>query len=109
MRIVVVGATGNVGTALLRALHEEPRVTSVVGIARRLPDRGAEPYRHAEWVPVDLAAEDDPDDAPHDGTATEAVIARLAEHFRGADAVVHLAWAIQPAGDDTPLAPDAHA
>lgn len=92
MRIVVVGATGNAGTALLRALHEEPRVTSVLGMARRLPDRNAEPYRHAEWAPVDISAENDPDD----GTATEGVIARLAEHFRGADAVVHLAWLVQP-------------
>ncbi|MCF4122596.1 NAD-dependent epimerase/dehydratase family protein [Antribacter sp. KLBMP9083] len=84
MRVVVVGATGNVGTALLRALHEEPQVTSVLGIARRLPDRSAEPYRGAEWAPVDIAAED-----------TD-VVALLAEHFRGADAVVHLAWLVQP-------------
>lgn len=86
MRVVVVGATGNVGTALLRALRGEPRVTSVLGIARRLPDRSAEQYRHAEWAPVDVAAEDD----------DESVVARLAEHFRGADAVVHLAWLLQP-------------
>ncbi|MBO0608909.1 NAD-dependent epimerase/dehydratase family protein [Myceligenerans salitolerans] len=86
MRVVVVGATGNVGTALLRALHREPRVTSVLGMARRLPDRDAAPYRHAEWAPVDIAAEN----------TDEAVIAALAEKFRGADAVVHLAWLVQP-------------
>jgi nucleoside-diphosphate-sugar epimerase len=85
MRVVVVGATGNAGTALLRALHGEPQVTSVLGVARRLPDRNAEPYRYAEWAPVDIAADD-----------TEAVVARLAERFAGADAVVHLAWLIQP-------------
>jgi nucleoside-diphosphate-sugar epimerase len=85
MRVVVVGATGNAGTALLRTLHEEPLVTSVLGVARRLPDRNAEPYRHAEWAPVDIAADD-----------TEAVVAQLAEQFAGADAVVHLAWLVQP-------------
>jgi UDP-glucose 4-epimerase len=88
MRVVVVGATGNAGTALLRALHAEPRVTSVLGMARRLPDRNAEPYRYAEWAPVDLSAED--------GTADGTVVDRLTEHFRGADAVVHLAWLVQP-------------
>ncbi|MBE1877700.1 NAD-dependent epimerase/dehydratase family protein [Myceligenerans pegani] len=86
MRVVVVGATGNVGTALLRALHREPRITSLLGMARRFPDRGAAPYRHAEWRPVDVAAEG----------AGEAMIAALAEAFRGADAVVHLAWLVQP-------------
>jgi nucleoside-diphosphate-sugar epimerase len=85
MRVVVVGATGNAGTALLRALHEEPTVSSVLGIARRLPDRSAEQYRHAEWGPVDIAAED-----------TAATVTRLAERFEGADAVVHLAWLVQP-------------
>ncbi|WP_423464487.1 NAD-dependent epimerase/dehydratase family protein [Promicromonospora sp. MS192] len=89
MRIVVVGATGNAGTALLRALHEEPAVTSVLGVARRLPDRGAEPYRHAGWAAVDISAGDGP----------EPVVARLAELFRGADAVVHLAWLVQPNRD----------
>lgn len=86
MRVIVVGATGNTGTALLRALHDEPGVTSVLGIARRLPDRNAEPYRHAEWAVADIAAE----------RTDEAVTTELAEHFRGADAVVHLAWLIQP-------------
>lgn len=86
MRVVIVGATGNVGTALLRVLHEEPQVTSVLGIARRLPDRNAEPYRHAEWASADIATEG----------ADETIVAKLAEHFRGADAVVHLAWLVQP-------------
>ncbi len=37
MRVVVVGASGNVGTAVLRRLAEEPVVTSVVAVARRVP------------------------------------------------------------------------
>ncbi len=89
MRVVVVGATGNAGTALLRALAEEPEVTSVVGIARRLPDREASPYDVAEWAALDIASEE-PDDV---------VVGRLAEVFRGADAVVHLAWLVQPNRD----------
>ncbi|WP_338068171.1 NAD-dependent epimerase/dehydratase family protein [Antribacter gilvus] len=86
MRVVVVGATGNVGTALLRALRTDPRVASVLGIARRLPDRSAEPYRDAEWASVDIAAED----------LDEIVVGQLADLFRGADSVVELAWLVQP-------------
>ncbi|MDQ0258873.1 NAD-dependent epimerase/dehydratase family protein [Sinomonas atrocyanea] len=81
MRIAIVGATGNVGTALLRTLaaaggHE------LVGVARRAPDPGAEPYRSASWHQVDIGS---PDAVPALRTA-----------FGGCDAVVHLAWIIQP-------------
>jgi UDP-glucose 4-epimerase len=75
-RVVVTGATGNVGSALLRQLDGD-----VVGIARHAPDR-VPPFDRAEWVEVDLGAPD----------ATEA----LAEACAGASALVHLAWAIQP-------------
>jgi len=34
----VVGATGNVGSSVLDALSAEPAVTSVLGLARRIPD-----------------------------------------------------------------------
>jgi UDP-glucose 4-epimerase len=78
MRVVVVGATGNVGTSLVRALTEEPEVTSVLGLARRLP--GWHPDR-VEWATADIASDD------------------MAAHLRGADAVVHLAWLIQPTHD----------
>ncbi|WP_235350922.1 hypothetical protein [Brevibacterium sp. UCMA 11752] len=37
MRVAVTGATGNVGTAILKVLAQTPEVTSVVGIARRMP------------------------------------------------------------------------
>jgi UDP-glucose 4-epimerase len=82
MRVVVVGATGNVGTSLLGALADEPQVESIVGIARRLP-RLESPK--TEWVAADIIAAD------------------LVELFRGADAVVHLAWLIQPARDRNQL------
>ena len=78
MRVVVVGATGNVGTSLLGALARETRVDSVLGVARRLPD--AE-FAKVEWARADIAEDD------------------LAPLFRGADAVVHLAWVIQPSHD----------
>ena len=84
MRVAVIGATGNAGTAVLSALHRRPEVTSVLGIARRLPETSAQPYRDAEWAAVDI------------GAATTASIEQLAGALRGADAVIHLAWLIQP-------------
>ena len=75
MRVVVVGATGNVGTSLLDALAGEPQVASVLGLARRLP--GVE-LPKVEWARGDVSRDD------------------LTAHFRGADCVVHLAWKIQP-------------
>lgn len=90
MRVAVVGATGNAGTALLHALHEEERVEEVVGIARRLPDRAAAPYAAARWEQADIAVPV-PDPASEDR-----VIDHLAVALTGADAVVHLAWLIQP-------------
>ncbi|HTZ85627.1 MAG TPA: NAD-dependent epimerase/dehydratase family protein [Solirubrobacteraceae bacterium] len=37
MRVVVTGASGNVGTSVLAALAEEPKVKEILGIARRRP------------------------------------------------------------------------
>jgi nucleoside-diphosphate-sugar epimerase len=78
MRIVIVGATGNVGTSLLESLagadHE------LVAVARRSPSRA---LTHAEFVAADITT------------------AELAPIFRGADAVVHLAWLIQPGRDES--------
>jgi UDP-glucose 4-epimerase len=93
MRVAVVGGSGNVGTAVLEALRGAPEVTSLVGLARRLPDRSAEPYRSAEWVTLDIAAE------AADDAEEEAIVARLARAFEGATAVVHLVWLIQPNHD----------
>ena len=78
MRVVVTGASGNVGTSLLRALGDEAAVTSVLGLARRRPDLQ---LPKTTWVAADVAADD------------------LSGHFRGADVVVHLAWLIQPSHD----------
>ena len=89
MRVAVVGATGHAGTYLLEALRSEEDV-EVVGIARRAPDSTAAPYDTARWEQVDIAAPV----ALAEGE--DFVVDRLAEAFEGADAVVHLAWLIQP-------------
>lgn len=78
MRLVVVGASGNVGTSLLRAVVKDGVVDSVVGICRRLPHAQ---FAKTTWVAADIARDD------------------LVPHFRGADAIVHLAWQIQPSRD----------
>ncbi|QHC69067.1 NAD-dependent epimerase/dehydratase family protein [Rathayibacter sp. VKM Ac-2801] len=86
MRIAIVGATGNLGTALLRRLHGEAGIEEIVGIARRAPGPGAEEYEGVRWVEVDVASSTAP--------------GRLHEAFTGIDAVVHLAWALQPSHDE---------
>jgi UDP-glucose 4-epimerase len=78
MRVVVTGASGNVGTSLLGALAGEDAVTSVLGLARRRPELE---IPKTTWASADVAADD------------------LSGHFRGADVVVHLAWLIQPSHD----------
>ena len=93
MRVVVVGGSGNAGSALLRALAEEDAVTSVLGVARRFPDRSAPPYDRARWATFDVGAE-----APGPG-GEQRLVAGLAELLAGADAVVHLAWLVQPNRD----------
>jgi nucleoside-diphosphate-sugar epimerase len=50
----------------------------VLGIARRIPQQT---YPKVEWASADIAR------------------AGLVPHFRGADAVIHLAWLIQPSRD----------
>jgi len=78
MRVVVVGATGNVGSSLVRLLAESPEIDSILGVARRRP---LLEVAKTEWTEADIV---------HD---------ELAQLFGGADAVVHLAWAIQPSHD----------
>ncbi|WP_405140970.1 NAD-dependent epimerase/dehydratase family protein [Sphaerisporangium sp. NBC_01403] len=78
MRVIVVGATGNVGTSVVSALEADPAVTSIVGVARRSP--GRQPGR-TEWRTADIATSD------------------LTEIFSGAEAVVNLAWLFQPTHD----------
>lgn len=81
MRVVITGATGNVGTSLTRVLTASSGVDEVVGVARRPPDEAVVGARDVEWVEADVAVDD------------------LAPIVDGADAVVHLAWLIQPSRD----------
>jgi nucleoside-diphosphate-sugar epimerase len=78
VKVVVTGASGNIGTALLARLADD---VDVVGVARRRPPATA-PYDRASWAQVDLA--------------TPGAAAALAPVLAGADAVVHLAWEFQP-------------
>ena len=78
MRVAVVGATGNAGTSVLRALSADPSIQEIVGIARRLPELSVP---RTTWVSADVVRDD------------------LVTAFRDVDAVVHLAWLIQPSRD----------
>jgi UDP-glucose 4-epimerase len=82
VRVVVVGASGNVGTSVLDALADEPAVDSVLGVARRVPELE---YPKTDWVRADISSSE------------------LAPLFRGADVVIHLAWLIQPGRDEATL------
>ena len=79
MKVVITGASGNVGSALLRRLAADGG-GDVTALARRMPDGGSALSPLATWEGCDIGAVD----------ATE----RLVELFTGADAVVHLTWAI---------------
>lgn len=79
MRIAITGATGNVGTSVLAALADAPEVEQIVAIARRpaaLPDPRVRFHR------ADVSRDD------------------LVAPLRGLDAVIHLAWLIQPSRDE---------
>jgi UDP-glucose 4-epimerase len=78
MRIVVTGATGNVGTCVLAALAGDARVEEIVGLARRVPDWTPPRTR---WEQADVAADD------------------LRPLLACAGAMIHLAWQIQPSRD----------
>lgn len=93
LKVAIVGATGNAGTALLHALRGEERVGELIGIARRSPDVSAAPYDAAQWDLIDIAT------PTPDAAGEELIVQRLAAAFAGADTVVHLAWLIQPNRD----------
>ena len=86
LTVAVTGATGNLGTALLRRLTSEAGgvaggVAEVRGLSRRQPPAVA-PYDRVRWFAADLS--------------TRECEETLAEFLDGVDAVVHLAWALQP-------------
>jgi UDP-glucose 4-epimerase len=82
VKVVVTGATGNVGTSVVEALSECGEIERIVGLARREPSWTP---AKTEWLEADILTAD------------------LEQAFRGADAVIHLAWAIHPSRDATTL------
>jgi ferritin-like metal-binding protein YciE/nucleoside-diphosphate-sugar epimerase len=82
MKVVVTGATGNVGTSTVQALSESREIDEIVGLARREPT-AQQPK--TSWLEANVLTAD------------------LAAIFEGADAVIHLAWAIQPSRDGVTL------
>jgi UDP-glucose 4-epimerase len=79
VRVVVTGASGNVGTSVIEALAADREVQEIVGVARRVPGRA---FPKVSWVQADVSEVD------------------LTPTFRGADVVIHLAWLIQPSRDE---------
>ena len=80
--VAVTGASGNVGTALLRRLATPGSGAAAVrGLARRQPPDVA-PYAGVRWHLADLGEVQSEDALPG--------------FLDGVDAVVHLAWALQP-------------
>lgn len=78
MKVVVTGASGNIGSACVRALTADGR-HQVVGVARRDPRvPRPSPLASVTWHPADVSTDD------------------LDSVLTGADAVVHLAWKFQP-------------
>jgi UDP-glucose 4-epimerase len=84
LRLLVTGASGNVGTALLRALAAGNPDHVITGVVRCTPPVVA-PYDGVAWHELDLAGLN--------------VVEALTPLMAGVDAVVHLAWGFQPSRD----------
>lgn len=87
-KVLITGASGNVGTGVLRALAAALPLDEVVGVCRRPPTDGPA-YESVSWHRVDLAKT----------TAVE----DLGPAMHRADVVIHLALALRPAGDENYL------
>jgi UDP-glucose 4-epimerase len=82
LKVAITGASGNLGTALLRRLTAPGSgVAEVRGLARRQPP-SITPYDGVQWHLADLGE-----------IRSEHELTRFLD---GVDAVVHLAWALQP-------------
>jgi UDP-glucose 4-epimerase len=78
VKVVVTGATGNVGTAVLRSLAASGRVDHVTGVVRRVTEGLREAIPWVEWHAADVGVDD------------------LEPLLRRADTLVHLAWQFHP-------------
>jgi UDP-glucose 4-epimerase len=84
LTVAVTGPTGDLGLAIVAALERSRRVGRVVGMARRPFDPAERGWRKTEYRRGDVT----------DAGSVRALV-------KGADAVVHLAFAILSAGDAT--------
>lgn len=78
MRVVVTGASGNVGTSVVQRLLANPEIEAIAAVCRRPP---AVVLPTVTWHAIDVGVD------------------QLEPVLRGADAVIHLAWQIQPGHD----------
>jgi UDP-glucose 4-epimerase len=84
LTVAVTGPTGEIGKPFIRALERSRDVTRIAGMARRPFDPAAHGWKKTEYRQGDVL---DPD-------SVRALVA-------GADVVVHLAFIIMSAGDET--------
>jgi UDP-glucose 4-epimerase len=81
MRVAVIGASGNIGTSVLRALIGDGEISSIIAVARR----SADGFGKVEWRERDVTRDD------------------LRPDLEGVDAVICLSWLIQPSRDEATL------
>jgi UDP-glucose 4-epimerase len=84
LSVAVTGPTGDLGIAIVNALERSRAVKSIVGMARRPFDPGAQNWKKTEYRQGDV----------NDTASVRALV-------KGADVVVHLAFAILDASDKT--------
>jgi uncharacterized protein YbjT (DUF2867 family) len=84
LTVAVTGPTGEIGKPFVRALDRAAEVERIVGMARRPFDPAAQGWKKVEYRQGDVL----------DRASVERLCA-------GADVVVHLAFIIMAAGDDT--------
>jgi nucleoside-diphosphate-sugar epimerase len=84
LTVAVTGPTGDIGVAVVNALERSRRVKKIVGMARRPFDPAEQGWKKTEYRQGDVQDQ-----------------ASVRDLVKGANAVVHLAFVILSAGDDT--------
>src|SRR4051794_4445338 len=84
LTVAITGPTGDLGVSIVTALERSRRVKRIVGMARRPFDPAEHRWRKTEYRQGDVQDE-----------------ASVRDLVKGADVVVHLAFAILSAGDAT--------